>query len=506
MSINSGALRKAGPFSGNGSQTSFPFTFKVFKNTDLYVVLTDASGAETVQTLTSQYTVTLNSNQDSSPGGSVVMLTAPASGYLLTLGSQVPQTQGLTLTNTGGFYPTVLNDEFDKVTILIQQLNEQVSRAVKVGFSSSITPDTLLQYVTVLYNNIAALQAVAADLTNINTVAGNTTNINTVAGNTTNINTVAANSTAVTTNATNITAITTNATNITAIQNASTNASAAATSATAAAGSATSALGYLNSFKGQYYGALSSDPTLDPLGNAPTAGDLYFNTTTNLMRTYTGSAWTDTGAATPVTITTQRFSGNGSTTVFTLSVPPAFQNACEVYISGVAQVPGVDYTVSSTTLTFTTAPVSGTNNIFVRSVSALAAGVPNDGSVTPAKLSTGGPSWDASGNLKPTGSLQQLRVAVAASAIDLSTGNYFSKTISGTTTFTVSNVPTTGTAASFILDLTNGGSATVNWWSGVKWAGGTAPTLTSAGRDALGFFTHDGGTTWTGLVLGKDVK
>ena len=105
-----------------------------------------------------------------------------------------------------------------------------------------------------------------------------------------------------------------------------------------------------------------------------------------------------------------------------------------------------------------------------------------------------------------TGGLREAKVAVSASDIDITTGNYFSKTISGTTTFTVSNVPTTGTAASFILDLTNGGSATVNWWSNVKWAGGTSPTLTSSGRDVLGFFTYDAGTTWTGLVLGKDVK
>ena len=98
------------------------------------------------------------------------------------------------------------------------------------------------------------------------------------------------------------------------------------------------------------------------------------------------------------------------------------------------------------------------------------------------------------------------KTAVSASDIDMQTGNYFSKTISGTTTFTVSNVPASGTVASFLLDLTNGGSATVNWWSGVKWVNATAPTLTTSGRDVLGFFTHDGGTTWTGLVLGKDVK
>jgi len=102
--------------------------------------------------------------------------------------------------------------------------------------------------------------------------------------------------------------------------------------------------------------------------------------------------------------------------------------------------------------------------------------------------------------------LLETKVAMAANNIDLSTANYFTKTISGATTLTVSNVPASGTTASFILDLTNGGSATITWWSGVKWAGGTAPTLTASGRDVLGFFTHDAGATWTGLVLGKDVK
>lgn len=114
---------------------------------------------------------------------------------------------------------------------------------------------------------------------------------------------------------------------------------------------------------------------------------------------------------------------------------------------------------------------------------------------------------DSKGNLVlNSGAIIERREAVAASDIDLSKGNYFTKTISGTTTFTVSNVPTSGSVASFILDLTNGGSATITWWSGTKWVGGTAPTLTTSGRDVLGFFTHDGGTTWSGFVIGKDVK
>lgn len=112
----------------------------------------------------------------------------------------------------------------------------------------------------------------------------------------------------------------------------------------------------------------------------------------------------------------------------------------------------------------------------------------------------------SSGATEFSGSVREFKVAIAASDISLAAGNYFTKTISGATTFTVSNVASSGRVSSFVLDLTNGGSATVNWFSGVKWAGGTAPTLTSAGRDLLGFFTHDGGTTWNGLVLGLDVK
>ena len=103
--------------------------------------------------------------------------------------------------------------------------------------------------------------------------------------------------------------------------------------------------------------------------------------------------------------------------------------------------------------------------------------------------------------------LKETSVALGAgSTINLNAGNLFSKTISGVTTFTLSNTPTSGTLASFILDLTNGGSATITWWSGVKWANGTAPTLTASGRDVLGFFTYDAGTTWSGLLLVKDIK
>jgi len=92
------------------------------------------------------------------------------------------------------------------------------------------------------------------------------------------------------------------------------------------------------------------------------------------------------------------FSGNGSTTAFTLSGDPGNENNTAVMISGVYQSKAT-YSVSGTTLTFSTAPPSGSSNIEVVWNSPLAIGVPSDATVTPAKLSTGGPYWNSSGNL-----------------------------------------------------------------------------------------------------------
>ena len=122
---------------------------------------------------------------------------------------------------------------------------------------------------------------------------------------------------------------------------------------------------------------------------------------------------------------------------------------------------------------------------------------------------------DDTSNLKNLTSLSvfEKKIALAAGtgsyAIDLATGSYFTKTISGATTFTVTNVPAAGSAASFIIELVNGGSATITWGTGftsMKWANGTAPALTTSGTDIIGLYTHDGGATWRGVLLAKDSK
>ena len=99
-------------------------------------------------------------------------------------------------------------------------------------------------------------------------------------------------------------------------------------------------------------------------------------------------------------------------------------------------------------------------------------------------------------------SVVETKVAMAAAEIDLATGNYFTKTISGIITLTVANTAASGSVSAFVLELTNGGSAAVTFFSGVTWAAATPPTLTAAGVDTLAFFTTDGGTTWRAFVLG----
>jgi len=61
----------------------------------------------------------------------------------------------------------------------------------------------------------------------------------------------------------------------------------------------------------------------------------------------------------------KRFDGDGSTTAFTLDVAPSSTLDIEVFVGNVRQDPNSAYTLSGTTLTFTGAPPSGTNNIYV---------------------------------------------------------------------------------------------------------------------------------------------
>lgn len=107
---------------------------------------------------------------------------------------------------------------------------------------------------------------------------------------------------------------------------------------------------------------------------------------------------------------------------------------------------------------------------------------------------------DVAGALNIDGPYKQVAEAVAALDIDLSAGNYFTKTISANSTFTFSNPPASGTVGSFTLELTHT-SGTVTWPASVKFNGDTAPTLTTGKTHLFFFVTDDGGTRYRGAAL-----
>jgi hypothetical protein len=103
------------------------------------------------------------------------------------------------------------------------------------------------------------------------------------------------------------------------------------------------------------------------------------------------------------------------------------------------------------------------------------------------------------------GAYEQVAEAVSALDINLSTGNYFTKTINGNSTFTFSNPPASGTVGSFTLELTHT-SGTVDWPNSVKFPADTAPSLTAGKTHLFVFVTDDGGSRYRGAALADYVN
>lgn len=132
-------------YAGNGKTTAFPFVFKVFADTDVSVLVGKPDGSEASVELkvNSDYTVVLNTDQNTTPGGTITVKVAPAEGYNLAVVSAVPYTQPMVLTPYGGFNPETLNDNSDLQCIQIQQIVERLNRAITTDPTDELTPGEL---------------------------------------------------------------------------------------------------------------------------------------------------------------------------------------------------------------------------------------------------------------------------------------------------------------------------------------------------------------------------
>tara|TARA_R100000030_G_scaffold20502_3_gene14789 strand:- start:1534 stop:3147 length:1614 start_codon:yes stop_codon:yes gene_type:complete len=310
-------------YSGNGSLTTFAYSFKIFDQGDLTVILRAADGTETTQTITTHYTV---SGVGSASGGNVVFGSAPASGVTVVIIREQPLTQGLDLVANDPFPAESLEEALDKVVFMTQKHEEELSRAIKASRTNTLTGSEFTISATDRANKIFAFDSsgnlsvtqelgtfkgnwaastsyvvrdIVKDTSTNNIFIANTAH--TSSGSqplTTNTDSAkwdllvdaASATTSQTAAATSATAAASSATAAaSSATTATTKASEASSSATAAASSATSAAASFDSFDDRYLGAKSTsggNPTVDNDGDALVDGALFFDTTNNVMMVY----------------------------------------------------------------------------------------------------------------------------------------------------------------------------------------------------------------------------
>lgn len=101
-------------------------------------------------------------------------------------------------------------------------------------------------------------------------------------------------------------------------------------------------------------------------------------------------------------------------------------------------------------------------------------------------------------SLETTGQYKGAVTAVSALDIDCSLGNYFTKTISGNSVFTFSNIPSG--AYAMAVEIQNN-SGMITWPSAVKWPNDVAPILSTGKTHLFIFVTDDSGSRWRGAAL-----
>ena len=325
MTISSTTVKNS--YSGDGSQTTFVYGYKIFADSDIKVIIRSATGTETVKTITTHYTVT---GAGSSSGGNVVFTSGniPTNTETVVLIRDVPQTQAIDYIANDPFPAETHEEGLDRATMTTQQVQEELDRAIKISRTNTMTSTEFAVGATDRASKVLGFDA-SGELTvtqELGTNRGNwssgtdynardlvkdtsTNNIflvntaHTSSGSqplTTNANSAkydlivdaASATTSASSASTSATTATTKATEAAAsATTATTKASEAATSASNASTSETNAAASFDSFDDRYLGAKSSDPSVDNDGDALLTGALYFNSSDNVMKNYTGSAW-----------------------------------------------------------------------------------------------------------------------------------------------------------------------------------------------------------------------
>ena len=136
MTVSSTTVKSTA--SGDGSTTQFAYTFKIFADTDLEVIIRSATGTETVKLLTTHYTV---AGVGDASGGSITFTSGniPVTGETVVIKREVPQTQAIDYIANDPFPAESHEEGLDRATMTIQQMQEALDRSFKVSATNSIT-------------------------------------------------------------------------------------------------------------------------------------------------------------------------------------------------------------------------------------------------------------------------------------------------------------------------------------------------------------------------------
>lgn len=123
---------KAGPFVCDGVQTDFPFAFRALDPSHIAVYIGDAQ-------VTTGFTVEL-----AETGGTVRFTIAPGSGKSLAILRATPFDQQTDIQDNQAFLPEIVETALDKLTMLVQQLKEELSRCVKIAVAAGEEPESVI--------------------------------------------------------------------------------------------------------------------------------------------------------------------------------------------------------------------------------------------------------------------------------------------------------------------------------------------------------------------------
>ena len=122
-------------YDGDDLSVAFSAPFLFFDEAHLVVILTSAAGVDALQSLTTHYTV---SGEGDPAGGTVTMVTAPATSEVLTIKREVPLTQPTDYVNPNKIDLEVLEQDLDENVMMAQQLKEITDRSIKLGEASEL--------------------------------------------------------------------------------------------------------------------------------------------------------------------------------------------------------------------------------------------------------------------------------------------------------------------------------------------------------------------------------